>query len=362
MDPMSISTTAGSPKGGHGVPRLLANPVRPALAGAVGLVALCAAWDSFFTVPQNSAASVTRFGALVRGPLSPGLHAKLPFVETVYTLPISTGRVDIPRVVTTTVDNQFVYLNDMTVTYHIPVENVNQALFRVGRMGTGGIFENAVPVIMDRTLRVFGRVNTIDVNPKKDDLARQIMAEAAPDVARMFGIVIDSVQLPNIDYDDRFKASIAAANDAKMKIIKAQADTEAAKQEAMRAAATAAGQANAQVEQARGQAESQKVAADAQAHVTEVQARAQAEAVNVTTEANARQVRALGEARAAAIRAKVEAVGGAATYVAQLQAEALGRWNGSVPQVMLGGDKAGPQAFLPLPLLLPQGPAPVAAR
>lgn len=359
---MTLRLAAPSGRGLGALRRLSSR--RTLLAGTAGAAALCLAWGSFFTVSENSAASVTRFGALVRGPLPPGLHAKLPLVETAYSLMVATDKVHLPRVTTTTVDNQFVYLNDMTVTYHIPLARVNQALFHVGGMGRADIFENAVPVIMDRTLRVFGRVNTIDVNPRKEDLARQIMTEAAPDVERMFGIVLDSVQLPNIDYDDRFKASIAAANEAKMRIVKAQADTEAARQEALRVAATARGQADAQVEQARGQAESQKLAADAQAHVTEVQARAQAAATDLLTEANARQARTLGEAQAAALHAKVEAVGGGPAYVAQLQAEALGRWNGSVPQTVLAGTGAGGTlTYLALPpsqgaAAPPRSPAP----
>ena len=124
---------------------------------------------------------------------------------------------------------------------------------------------------------MLGRVNTIQVNQEKDQIAASIMAEAAPDALRMFGITLDSIQLPSIDYDDRFKAAIGQANEAKMRIIQAQAQVD---------------------------------------------------------------------------RLKVAAVGGPAFYVQSLQAQALNRWTGGVPQMVFGGDK-GPQAYMPIPMPMP---------
>jgi regulator of protease activity HflC (stomatin/prohibitin superfamily) len=54
----------------------------PAAIGTVAIVALLA--GSYFVVPQTDVAFVKRFGKVLNpqeGPLQPGLHLKLPFIE-----------------------------------------------------------------------------------------------------------------------------------------------------------------------------------------------------------------------------------------------------------------------------------------
>ncbi len=331
--------------------------VRVLALGALGVAALATIAGSWIEVPQNEVASITRFGRLDRGPLPAGPHFKLPWIEHAYSLRISEDRITLPDETATTIDNQFIYLKGMTVTFHVAVADANKALFGVGGMGSVDIIQNAVPVIRDRTLRVLGRVNTIQVNQEKDQIAGSIMAESAPDVLRMFGVTLDSIQLPSIDYDERFKAAIGQANEAKMRIIQAQAQTQQAQQEALRATAAARGQADAQIEAARGAAESQRLSAIAQAAATEAQGQAQAHVTELSAQANADTIRAAGEAQAAVDRLEVTALGGPAFYVQNLQAQAMNRWTGGVPQMVFGGDK-GPQTFMPLPLPLPTQGAP----
>ncbi len=329
--------------------RLARVPVRAIALGVLGLAVLATLSSAWIEVPQNEVASITRFGRLDRGPLTAGPHLKLPWIEHAYSLRISEDRITLPDETATTVDNQFIYLKGMTVTYHVAVADANKALFGVGGMGSVDIIQNAVPVIRDRTLRVLGRVNTIQVNQEKDQIAASIMAESAPDALRMFGITLDSIQLPSIDYDDRFKAAIGQANEAKMRIIQAQAQTQQAEQDALRATAAAKGQADAQIQAARGAAESQRLAAIAQAQATEAQGQAQAHVTELTAQANADVITKAGQAQAEVDRLKVQAVGGPAFYVQSLQAQALNRWTGGVPQMVFAGDK-GPQAYMPIPM------------
>ena len=345
---MSSGLTAGSFRD----VRFARVSVRTIALGVFGVAALVTLAGSWIEVPQNEVASITRFGRLDRGPLAAGPHLKLPWIEHAYSLRVSEDRITLPDETATTIDNQFIYLRGMTVTYHIAIADANKALFGVGGMGSVDIIQNAVPVIRDRTLRVLGRVNTIQVNQQKDQIAASIMAESAPDALRMFGITLDSIQLPSIDYDDRFKAAIGQANEAKMRIIQAQAQTQQAEQDALRATAAAKGQADAQIQAARGAAESQRLAAIAQAQATEAQGQAQAHVTELTAQANADAITKAGQAQAEVDRLKVTAVGGPAFYVQSLQAQALNRWTGGVPQMVFGGDK-GPQAYMPIPMPLP---------
>jgi regulator of protease activity HflC (stomatin/prohibitin superfamily) len=335
------------------------------VAGAALVVALVAGVP--FQVNENEVASVTLNGGLVRGPLSAGLHYKLPVVEHAYKVQVSARNLVIHDVTGKTANNQRVTFEDMNVTWHIAREDANTAMFKVGGMGTEGIAENFVPVIQDRTLRVLGRYTTIDINAKKEQIANEVKAEAAPVIHQMFGVTLDSVQIPKIVYDRAFEESVAAAVNAQNQAVQAEAQLKAIRVQAEQQEAQARGRAAAQVAAAEADARQKVLAAesaataraleaDAEAHATEVQAVAQAHATTLTARANADATRLSGEAEGAALTAKVSAFGGGALYNASLAAGALGKWNGSVPQMVLGGDK-GLATFLPLAM-----PTPVVSR
>jgi regulator of protease activity HflC (stomatin/prohibitin superfamily) len=318
--------------------------------------------NSYFVTHQNEVSSVTNLGRLDRGPLGAGFHMKEPFIETAYTLMVSKQNLVIHEVVGKTSNNQRVTFADLNITWHINPEDANTALFKVGAMGKSDIAENFVPVVRDRTLRVLGRYTTTDINAQKEKIATEIMAEAGPAVHEMFGVTLDSVQIPRVDYDPAFEASVAAAVAAQNQAVQAEAQLKAIRIQAEQAKATAEGQAAAQVAAAEADARKQvlnaesaaravSLNADAQAHATEVAADAQAKATETTAKANADAVTLSGNAEAAVLTAKVAAVGGPQAYNLTLQSQALGKWNGSVPSMIFGGgDKGGPMAFLPLPL------------
>jgi len=70
----------------------------PAAAGIFAAGAIIG--DSFFAVPQTDVAYVKRFGKVVntsQGPLQPGLHLKLPFVDEPDLIRITTDRRDLSR-------------------------------------------------------------------------------------------------------------------------------------------------------------------------------------------------------------------------------------------------------------------------
>ncbi len=331
---------------GRRVPLTTAAAAGCVLAGALVLS------GGYFTVPQNAVASVTRFGALHDGPLDPGLHFKLPLIDKAYTLQTSWQNRKIEAITAKTVDNQTVTLVGVNITFRFPKENANQALFRVGEMGTGGIADNFIPVVMDRTLRVLGHYNTLDVNPRKDQISTEIMAVVAPDVRAAFGVEIGSIQIPEIRYDPVFEQSVANAVAAKNQAIQAEAELRRIQIQAQQAEATARGVAAAQIAQAEAAARQQGLQADAAAHAMDVQTAAQARATAILAAANAEATRLAGEAAASALRAKVAAMGGADPYIRSVAADALGRWNGSVPGTVLG-DK-GPQLYMPI---MPEPPA-----
>jgi membrane protease subunit HflC len=57
------------------------------IAIPVVLVALAAFFGAFYVVPTNEYAVVTQFGKIVREHRTPGIHAKIPFLDVVYSYP-----------------------------------------------------------------------------------------------------------------------------------------------------------------------------------------------------------------------------------------------------------------------------------
>jgi regulator of protease activity HflC (stomatin/prohibitin superfamily) len=82
-------------------------------------------------------------------------------------------------------------------------------------------------------------------------------------------------------------------------------------------------------------------------------ARADAERNLLKAKADAEGLRLRGEGDAAATRARIDAAGGTDNYIRQIDAQSKLRWNGQVPQFMLGGSANAPAMPIILPLQTP---------
>ena len=122
--------------------------------------------SSYYTVNQNEAGAVIRFGKLISTEdVQPGLHFKLPFIDSVHTIKTSIDNISIPDVKVKTIDNQFVSV-DLNLTYK--TSNVFKALFQVGDMGSSSISDKVIPFVKSRTLDVFGQVNALEIADNDD--------------------------------------------------------------------------------------------------------------------------------------------------------------------------------------------------
>ena len=170
---------------------------------AVGLVLLL---GSFFTVEQNTAAVVERFGKFVRV-AGAGLNFKVPLIESVAgdeTLRVQQLVVEAD---TKTLDNVFVAVK-VTVQYAVMPEKVFEAFYRL---------EHAEPQITSYVLNVvraaIPAIKLDNVFDKKDAIAQQIEAELQAKMAG-YGYSIIDTQITDIDPDATVKASMNAINAA----------------------------------------------------------------------------------------------------------------------------------------------------
>jgi regulator of protease activity HflC (stomatin/prohibitin superfamily) len=104
-------------------------------AGIFVLVLISIITKCFFVVEPSELAGVRRFGqVIVTEPLGPGLHFKLPFVDTADTLQISMDTFKVNNLTVYTVDNQPVTIS-VSMSYRIPKQAVLKLLYEVGQAG-----------------------------------------------------------------------------------------------------------------------------------------------------------------------------------------------------------------------------------
>ena len=264
---------------------------------------------SAYSVEQGERGVVLRFGE-ARDVAQPGLHFKIPFVDTVKMVDVRTqirdwsGR-----------DVMLAYSRDQQ-----PAELTVRLTFKVNADTESvlALYSNyrtvenyAVAVIEPRadqqTKTVFGQFNAVTAVQSRQDLNTQVQDAVTAAVAETGqpGEIapgrIERVEIQNIDFSDAYEASIEARMQAEVEVQRV----------------------NQNLERERTNAE-----------IRVVQAQAEADAVRLA-----------GEAEAAAIRARGEALRDNPDLVAL---NAVDKWDGVLPTSM------PPNAAVPI-LQLPQG-------
>lgn len=299
--------------------------VTPGIAGAV-VVALAAAGTllgSFYTVQPTEMAGVRRFGTvLTTEPVGPGLHMKLPWVDTVDTIQTSLDTYQLDDLVVYTIDNQPVRVG-IGMSYRIPREAVLKLLYGIGRTGNLDIAANIRPVLADRVLQVFSTENTVNISANREQISTAIRKGVAQGLGSIFGLEITDLQLSSITYSPSFQASVEAAVQAKNDAIRAENLVSRVRYEGEQAKVSAEAQAAVRIAQA-----------NAEAGATVAQARAQRESAILRAEGEAQAATLTGEAQARVVQQVGVAVAANPTIISY---EASHRWNGQLPGTMLGG-------------------------
>ena len=316
---------------------------RKVLAGlALGFVALAAISGSFYTVQPTEMAGVRRFGTVLTvEPVGPGLHMKLPWIDTVDTIQTSLDVFQLNNLTVYTIDNQPVTVG-IGMSYRIPREAVLKLLYGVGRTGNVDITENIRPVLADRVLRVFSTQNTVGISANREQIATAIRKGVSEGVGSIFGLEVTDLQLSSITYSPSFQASVEAAVQAKNDSIRAENTVSKVRFEGEQAKVQAEAQAAARIAQANGESEA-----------AIAQARGQREAAILRAQGDSQAAILLGDANAHAIQLIGAAVAANPGVVAYEQAH---RWNGQMPGTMLGGGSS------PLTLFNLPAPGPAAAQ
>ena len=310
-----------------GPPRLPRGPSLK-LAGLVVIAIAIAgtAAGGFYTVQPTEMAGVRRLGTVVTAePVGPGLHFKMPWIDTVDTIQTSLDTFQMNNLTVYTVDNQAVSVG-VGLSYHIPPSAVMHLLYGVGRSGNVDIAENIRPVLADRVLRVFSSQNTVGISANRQQIADSIRQQVSEALGSIFGLEITDLQLSSITYSASFQASVEAAVQAKNDAIRAENTVSKVRYEGEQAKV-----------QAEAQAAVRQAQANAEAAATIAQARAQRESAILRAEGEAQAAALTGEAEAKVIQQVGVAVAANPSVVSY---EASHRWNGQLPSTMLSGASA----------------------
>lgn len=175
--------------------------------GVIALLVLIVLFNSLFTVEQQTAAVIERFGRFRRIANS-GLNFKIPFVERV------AGRVNLRvqqldvNVETKTLDNVFVH-TIVAVQYMVIAEQVYDAFYRLNQP-TVQITAYVFDVVRARV----PKMELDDVFERKDEIAIAVKAELAGEMGE-FGYQIVQTLITDIDPDKKVKEAMNEINAAK---------------------------------------------------------------------------------------------------------------------------------------------------
>jgi modulator of FtsH protease HflC len=287
------------------------------LAGLGLVVGFTLIGGSFFTIDQTEMGNVRRFGTKVYDqPLAPGLHFKLPLIDTVDRLRVTLNTVHIDPFKVSTIDNQVVTIT-INYNYTIPANQVNHLLYEVGSSGDAGIHDQAIAVAKDRASYVFAGQNMVTVNASRAAIQDAISTEVHKRLHDLFGIEPHSLQIPSIEPSPEFLASNAAAVNAKNAAVAAENQKRTVQFEADQRVIAATGTANS------------------------VKAKADGDAYAVKVTADAEQYRMIAESKG--FIAKINAFGSAEAYNQWWRTE---KWDGTVPTYVTAG---APIPFLNTP-------------
>ena len=258
------------------------NVFRLGLSVLVGLVIAYLIFGSWYQVDQGERAVVLRWGRIV-GLAEPGLHFKLPWVDTVRMITVQNQTKGYQNLEAYSRDQQPA---DLTVSVTYVVVDPREVYSQYGDL------EVAVTRLIDPRLKagiktIFGQYDAVRAIQERAALNNDF--DTAVTSAISGGpINIISVQIENIDFSDAYEQSVEQRMLAQVEIQKREQNL----------------------------------------RTTEVEA----QIARTKAEGEAQAIRLRGEAEAAAIRARADALRANADLV---QLQAVEKWDGKLPTTMV---------------------------
>ncbi|MBQ1907344.1 MAG: prohibitin family protein [Firmicutes bacterium] len=281
----------------------------------IALILLIAAGSgSFFTVDAGEKAVVLTFGEISRT-ADPGLHIKIPFVQTVKKFNVRVQKATFgrgegalaeqPVLSAYSFDQQIIESYRLSITWSYDADKIDQVYKYFGTGVSDNIFHTVIsPVVQQSTKTILGQYTAVTIvqdRAKLDHSIAQIMEEQLKE----YPVKILSIQLEDVNFSKNYERIIEQTAQKKQEV-------ETARNELQKV-----------------QIESQKQVAQAEAENKAIKLQADAEAYRITVQA---------KAEADAIKLKGDALRNNKELVDLTIAE---KWDGSVPQTVVASGEGG---------------------
>lgn len=263
--------------------------------GAICVVILICVtgWLSYYTVEAGERGILLRFGEVVSVE-EPGLHFKIPFIESVKYIDVRSQNVALKTNVYSA-DTQAAEVN-LSVNFQLNPADVKKIYVTYGKEYVNRII---MPQIQSQAKDAFGTFTAITIVRNRDNVAKKIFDNLTNYLGTQ-GIQVTSVQIENLDFSDAYEQSVEERMREEVAVAKLQQSLE-----------------------------QEKIKAD----MLKTKASGEAEAKIIKAKADAEFIRLHGEAEAVVIESKAKALNQVGSnYVELIKAE---KWNGTLPTTML---------------------------
>ena len=283
------------------------------LGCALGLVAACAVFDSYYTVDEGERAVVLTFGEISKV-TDPGLHFKVPLIQSAsfYSTRVqktSFGDEEHGILSAYSNDQQIIESYRISITWAYNAAKIEDVYRYFGDESSASVFRNVVaPTVQQSTKAVLGQYTAQTIIQERAKLDAEIETRLREQL-HQYPISIISIQFEDINFSATYEDVIEQYARTKMEVEKAENELK------------------------RIQVESQQQVA---------QAEARNKAIKLQAEAEAYQIRTKAEAEAEAIKLRGDALARNPRLVDLTIAE---KWDGTVPSTVM---QSSGQSIVPI--------------
>ncbi len=215
---------------------------RRTLSLAIVVAALMSLWSSVVTIGPGNRGVLMTLGAVHQGVLTPGLHFKLPFVQSVKQMNV---RIQKSQTTETAASRDLQNVStEVAVNWAI---NPVDAEWVYQRLGDESELANKViaPVVSNAVKAVAARYNAEDLIESRDKVAAQIQQQIVT-VLNQYKVQVQGVNITNFQFSHAYTEAIEQKQVAQQRALQATYDLQRTKIQAEQEIAQAQGQAQAQ--------------------------------------------------------------------------------------------------------------------
>lgn len=242
----------------------------------IAMVIASTVFSGMYTVNDRERGVILTNGK-VTGVADPGLHLKIPFVQSVVFVSTQNQSLAFTGVTAYSKDQQTATLR-VSVSYHVPAAEVSNVYSKFTSLEglQSRLIERQVPTQVEN---VFGQYTAADSVVKRVIFGADI--EKAVRASLVGPLVVDSVQVENIDFDDTYEANIRKMMEKNVEILTQKNETLRQEETNIQKVNLATAEAAATVAKANAEALAIRARGEADAYAIDVKAKALAQNQNL---------------------------------------------------------------------------------